>query len=207
MNWNDLEVIWRRQELPAGADADLDDLKRTFDSKRRKLAATLMVRDISEASAGLLGAAAFSFFGWKMGRTGWPIAVAVLLVLGVTGFFVRERFRAHRNRLGPDASLRDKLAAEIAELQHQRSLLAKVGTWYLAPIAGAIVIVAGTITFNAPAYALAANWIFLSFYAVFCTLLFWWVWALNRRTVRKRLEPRLAELEKLQRDFSSSDKI
>jgi hypothetical protein len=203
MNWNDWETIWKRQELPRGADADLATLRETFEAKRRKSANALLVRDVLEASAGVVVCAAFALMWWKQGRAGWPIAGAMLLILGVTGFFVRERLRSFRARLGADAPLLAKLEAEIAELRHQRVLLLGIWKWYLAPIGAAIVIVCLTITRNRPAWDVSRGGLFLGGYFLFCLLLFVAVWALNRRAVRRRIEPRLVELEKLRSDLLS----
>ena len=210
MNWNNWEMIWRRQEPPIGATADLAMLRETFETKRRKLARGLFARDLLEAAAGLLVAGVFSDMGWHMKSNGWPIAVAVVLVLGVTGFFVRERLRARRQRLGPDAPLLAKLEAEIAELRHQRRLLWNVWPWYLGPIVAAWTIVG--VTAVAAAFA-QTNVVgremlkhplvlgFLGGYVLLCLGLFWGVWKLNRRAVRTQIDPRLEELEKLQRDL------
>jgi hypothetical protein len=201
MNWNDYEAIWKRQELPVGHGADLAVLKETFETKRRKLAATLFARDILEASAGLAVAIAFAFFWWKQGRAGWPIALAIACILWVTGFFITERLRARRNRLGADAPLLAKLEAEIAELRHQQRLLLNVAGWYLAPCLAAILVVLATTVINAPAGALAGHLLivggFFGAYLILVGFLFWLIWFVNRRAVRKQIEPRLEELEKL----------
>jgi hypothetical protein len=36
-------------------------------------------------------------------------------------------------------------------------------------------------------------------------VLFWGVWAMNRRTVRRNLEPRIEELEKLRRGLQAAE--
>ncbi len=215
MNWNDYEAIWKRQELPVGAAADLATLKDTFETKRRKLAATLFARDLLEAGAGLLVAGVFLFTWWKMGKEGWPMVFAIALILGVSGFFARERFRARLLRLGADAPLLAKVEADIAELRHQRRLLLNIWSWYLAPISAAMVIVCATLVrilvFKGPPgflstlweHPAALAWIIL-YFAVVLPLCFWGAWALNRRAVRKGIEPRLEELEKLHRDLTSS---
>jgi hypothetical protein len=211
MNWNNYESAWQGQALPAGAAVDLTALRQTFEARRRKLAVTLLVRDLVEAAAGLLVAAVFAYVWWHLGREGWPIALAIILILGVTGFFVRERLRTRRHRLGPDAPLLAKLEAEIAELRHQRRLLLHVGSWYLAPCAGAIVILLLTLgrilihrappdfftrlgEHPAPAAGI------IIYVVIVLPLFFWGIWALNRRAVTRRIEPRLAELEQLHRD-------
>jgi hypothetical protein len=202
--------------LPVGASANLADLRTTFETKRRKLAATLLVRDLLETGAGLLVTGVFVFAWWKIGAAAWPMAFAIALVLGVSGFFVRERFRARRVRVGVAAPLLAKVEADIAELQHQRHLLRTVWAWYLGPLAGAIAIVAATLmrvlVAKAPPGFLTALWdhpaalVWIVFYfAVVLPVCFWGVWALNRRAVRKGIEPRLAELEKLHGDLLAGE--
>jgi hypothetical protein len=196
MNWDDLKTIWNRQNMPAGPAADLAALERGFETKRRRLARGLFRRDIVEAAAGLFVSGVFAYTGWQMGRMGWPIGLAVVLMLGLTGFFIRERVRAHRLRLGADAPLLAKIEADLAELRHQRRLLLSVGKWYLAPCIAAAVIFGGTTMVHAPivlSAKLLAGVIMLFVLALTC----WGVWALNRWAVRKQLEPRLEELEKL----------
>ena len=204
MNWNDLEVIWRRQEPPVGASADLARLRETFETKHRKMAVMLAVRDWTEAGAGLLGSAAFAFiaFGlWHRGKIFWPITIGVALTLGVTMFFIRERRRARRHRLGSDATLHAKIEADVAELQRQRRLLDSVAAWYLAPLFVAVLTVLATFYLNAkPWEPIREPW-FIGGFTAFNALVFGAVWALNRHAVRTQIEPRLAELEKLRGNF------
>lgn len=206
MNWHDWEMIWRRQDAPVGASADVTALKQTFEAQRRKFACGLVVRDIAEASAGLLVAAVLTYLSWHMKHIGWPIVIAVGLVLGVTGFFVRERIRTHRLRLGPDAPLLAKLEAEIAELKHQRHLLGNVWPWYLGPLVLAWAIVGATALANVDAIGreMLKTPLILAFfggYVALCVVLFWAVWSVNRRAVKRHLNPRLEELEKLHREL------
>ena len=74
MNWNDWEMIWRRQEKPVGAAADVAVLKQTFEEKRRKLARNLFVRDVAEAAAGVFVSLVLAYLGWHLKKIAWPIA-------------------------------------------------------------------------------------------------------------------------------------
>jgi hypothetical protein len=215
MNWNDYEAIWKRQELPVGADADLAALKETFETKRRKMAKTLFARDVLEGSTGLLVSGFFGYVWWHVGKQGWPIALAIALILGVSGIFVRERLRARRLRLDADVPLLAKIEADIAELRHQRHLLLHLWSWYLAPLAVAVVITGATLVritiIKAPSGYLAALWEnpaalawIVGYFVVILPVCFLGAWKLNRSAVRKRIEPRLDELEKLHRDLLSS---
>jgi MFS family permease len=202
MNWNDYEGVWKRQELPVGADADVATLRTTLETKRRKLYATLLVRDLTEAVAGIVVAVAYAYFWWKVGKSGWPLSLAIVLILGVSGFFVRERFRTRRLRLSAKAPLLAKVDADIAELRHQRRLLLNIWSWYLAPCAAAMAI-QGAVIFRRPVWDSNRNPFVLAGFGVFFALIFWFVWTINRRAVRKQIEPRLAELEKLRHDLLS----
>jgi len=215
MNWNDYEAAWKRQELPVGANADLAALKHTFENKRRKMAKGLFVRDLLEGGAGLLVSGVFVNVWWHVGKQGWPLAFAIALILGVSGLFVRERFRAHRLRLGAEAPLLAKIEADIAELNHQRHLLLTLWSWYLGPLLAAVVIIGATLAWiaitRAPPGFLSALWEhpaalawIVGYVVIILPLCFWGAWTINRSAVRKRIEPRLAELEKLHRDLLSS---
>jgi len=213
MNWSDYETVWKCQDLPVGAGANGAVLKETFEAKRRKMAATLFLRDIVEALAGAFVSCVFAYSWWHMGREGWPIAFAIALMLGLSGFFVRERFRAHRCRLGPDVPLVPKVEADIAELRRQRHLLLNIWSWYLLPCGGAIVIFGATVVRlliikPPPGVSLSALWEhpaalawIILYFAVVLPFCFWGAWFINRRAVRKQIEPRIEELEKLHRSL------
>jgi hypothetical protein len=214
MNWNDWEMIWRRQEPPVGADADLAMLKRTFEAKRRKLACGLLVRNLVEGVGGVFGAAVLVGFALYVGARGWPILIGAALILGVSVVFLRDLLRIRRNRLGSEAPLLARIEAEIAELHQQRRLLTNVGTWYFLPYlaAGAIaaITLARTTGPKAPPGHLIAllttpitlAWIIILTGTTGFSL--YWAWRDNGINARKRGELRLEELEKLRRDLLSS---
>ena len=201
MNWSDYEAVWRRQPLPRGADADVAMIRDTFETKSRKMAATLRVSDMAEAGAGVLGMIAFAFIWWKLGRAGWPIGLALLLIGWVTARFVAERIRVRRAQLGPDAPLLARLEADIAELRRRRELGLKIWRWYLGPLAVAIALVIGAFMLKAPSWAMRGYWLFLGGFAPVIGFLLWFASAGNRRALREHIEPRLLELEKLRSDL------
>ena len=139
MNWNDLEVMWRRQPVPERTDADLSELRATFEAKRRKTKLIVQLRNGSEAGAGMV---VIIFIGrqiWKLGSVAWPLYISLAFILGITARFALDYWRAYRIRLGPEATVLAKIDAEIAELRHQRRFLAHWETWYLLPCLGILV--------------------------------------------------------------------
>lgn len=209
MNWNDYEAAWKRQPAPLGLAADLTELKGSFEGRRRKLAATLLLRDCAESAAGLLVAAFIVFVWTHLGAKGWPLGFALALILGLSGFFLLERLRARRGRLGPEAGLLAKVEADLAELRHQHRLLSNIWRWYLAPCGAAILIVSATLLRMLPPGFIEQVWQhprvlawFALYFLVLLPLLFWAIAAANRRVVRLNIEPRLQELEKLRADLA-----
>lgn len=196
MNWNDLKEMWGRQNPPAWSAGQWDEIEREFVIKQRKLGRTLFWRDVREAVAGVFVAAVFANAGWQMGRGGWPIALSVLLMLGLSGFFVSERLRVRRQRLAAESPVLARLEAEIAEQRRQRRLLSGVMSWYVGPCLAAAAIFVVTVLVNAPLPAMARV-ILGGFMAAILAATAWGVNLLNRRAVREVVEPRLRELEEL----------
>jgi len=203
MNWNDWEFIWRRQKAPIGADADLERLRASFEASHRLQSRALLVRDVAEAAAGVVAAAALGYFGLRLGRAGWPFAFAVALILGVSGFFVLERIRASRIRIGPAATVLERVEADLAEMRRQRKLLTSVAVWYIAPIFLSELIVIATVAGRAKPWEIQRDPVFLGAFVLLMAGTNGWAWQINRRAVRKRIDPRLAELEKLRSDLLS----
>lgn len=210
MNWSDCESAWKRQPLPVGEKADVAELRATFENKRRKLAAMLQLRDWSEIVAAAIVIAAYAYFWKQFGAGGWPMIFAMLLVAGVAGFFLRERLRVRRLRLGAEAPLLAKVEADLAELRHQHRLLREVGKWYLAPCVGAMAIHLGVIIGRGQS-ALPRDPLVLAAAAVVLLLALGIIWGtcrlvlyLNRQALVKNVEPRLVELEKLRSDLTAT---
>lgn len=192
MKWSDCEALWVRQEVPAGAAAEIAALEATFEARRQRAAAARLVRDVLEGSAGPLVCVGFALLWWRTGSSGWPIALAILLVLGVSTLVFRARLRARRGRPGAEAPLLTKVEADIAELRRERRQLLTMRTWYLGPVFAAILLVPALLSLRLLAWG---PWFSAGFYLVVSAL----AWVVNRREVRRRIDPRLDELERLQR--------
>jgi hypothetical protein len=216
MSLSDWEVIWKRQTPPVGAHADLEALKQTFEARRRKLASGLLVRDVSEASAGILVSLVLTWVWWKMGRSAWPMGISIAICLGVSALFIKERFQIRQRRVGLDAPLIAKLDHEIAELRHQRQFLRNLWKWYLAPIfvawAVAIATMGTLIGRRAPPSMLAdlmknpvTASVIILYFAVIVPLVFLGSHFNIKKGVIKGTDPRLEELEKLRRNILSNN--
>lgn len=200
MNWTDWEIVWRRQELPRGEAAEVEEIKRTFEAKRQRLARSVTLRNVSETVAAMIVAAALVLIWWQVGADGWPFGIALAIVAGVAGVFVCDQRRSRRNRVAPDAILRAKVEAEIAELQRQRRLMTRVAVWYLSPVALVVAITLATLYVHQKPWERSP--LFVAVFSLVYVSLNIWAWRVNRREVRRRIDPRLAELQKLRQQLT-----
>ena len=213
MNWNEWEMIWRRQQTPVGAGADLALLKQTFEEKRRRLRRSILLRNVSEGVTGLALFTLLAFIGARAGVGGWLMWTGLALLLGVSLVFAFDLVRAHRSRSPGAATILAKIDAEIAELRHQRSLLARIGLWYFLPMAGSFVLIASAWAARIgrdvpPAMLLDAlkalkptiiTWLILTLAITGAATV--WVWRVQVKSIRTRVNLRLEELKKLREDL------
>lgn len=213
MNWNDYEAVWKRQELPRGAAADLVEIKQTFEAKRRKMERTILLRNSFEGVGGIVASFVFGWLTWRLGIIGWPIVLGLLLITGGSCVFLCDWWRFRRARSGPEASMLVKLEANIAELRHQRRFIGHMGKWYLTTYVAAMLLIGygfwQQVHRGAPPEFLitllttpsTAAWIAILLIVPIVGTVWWWLSI--QKTIRLRIDPRLAELEKLQRDLLS----
>lgn len=197
MRWSDCEAAWTRQALPAGSAAETAALAARFETTRERLAAARLVRDVLEGSAGPAVCLGFGILLLRTGRHGGPIALAILLVLAVSALSVRARRRARRARPGAEAPLLTKLEADIAALRRERRQLLTLQTWHLGPVLAALLLVPALLALRLVPFG---PWFAPSLYLVLLAL----AWVLNRREVRRQIDPRLDELARLRQALAAT---
>ena len=108
-----------------------------------------------------------------------------------------------RRRLGADASLKAKVESDLAELRHQRWLLREVWLWYIAPIAVAMLLHVSVVVRKVGPSDPIQPPVLLGLACLIIALACWFAWTINREAVKKQIDPRIEELEKLQRDLAN----
>ncbi|GAB5562567.1 MAG: hypothetical protein SynsKO_42140 [Synoicihabitans sp.] len=203
MNWSDYEAAWKRQDLPEVDNADILDLHDTFQDKSRKLAGILLVRDWSEIIASGFVIGFYIFYWGQVGAEGWPMALAIGLVIFIATFFLRERLRCGRIRERAEAPLIKKIEADLLELRYQGRLLNNVLWWYVLPACGAITLHGVVIMRHLPEWNLLNTTPGRLVFGGIVVSLGYLVWWMNRKVVRDQVEPRILELEKLRTSIRS----
>jgi len=211
MNLSDYEALWKRPELPRGMDADVADLKCTFEAKHRKLERTIVLRNFIEGVGGIFAAVGFGILAWRMGIRSWSINLGLGLIAAVACVFLHDWWRFRRTRSRPEAPLLARIDSSITELRHQRALVGQIGKWYLSSYLAAMILIGagllqhlaskappglGRAVLSTPA---TLAWIVIILGTVIVAIVWWWVDV--QRAIRLQIDPRLAELDKLRRDL------
>jgi hypothetical protein len=205
MNWDEITSLWKRQQAKPLADIEHEKLDSLFTVTNRKLARRLFWTDTREILACMVVLVVFTVSALKKRDHGsWPLWTANVVILWTTFFFVRERIRAHRNKVPHDAPLLTKIGAEINMLKRRRYLAINIGYWYLGPIFAAWFLVLASTGFHGLSYKLQTP-LQMWGYMLFGFFIFWGIWKRNRLAVRKRMDPRIAEMEKLRSELSSNE--
>jgi hypothetical protein len=194
MNWNELQQLWQTQQSiatpPVWNPAE-------FEQQRTRLARTLAWRDWLEAGVGIAVAVFFVVTLLPLGPAAWPGWISVVLILGVSAFFIRERRRTRRTTPSPESPLIIRLDADIAELRHQCRLLNTVVLWYVLPIMLSIILLFWGVRSAMPA-PLPSLWswrvVLFGLGALGFSAFVVWI---NREAVRTTLEPKLRELNSI----------
>ncbi len=206
MNFDDCQSLWQKQPLPTTPRANSAALAATIRRVRadaRAFDRTIFWRDLRECVAALL---VFLFFAHEAraktlaGASSWTLWLAAALPLGVAGFLLIDRVRAHR-RPKEATTVLASLDHALAELRHQHRLLMNVIWWYLLPIALA------TALYMADSFIVSTtSWpgriIGGGICAAMIAAVNYPIWRLNRRAATLYLAPRIVRLEIERRDFA-----
>lgn len=210
MTLEDLQKSWNSQEAQPRLTIEPDILLKEVQRNKRSFESTVFWRDVREVGLAFLMAAFFLYVG--ITENAWPLVVLAILVLFVGVFLLVDHIVQRRNKPVFTEPLLRCVESSLNQVNHQIWLLKNVLWWYLLPpgvgIGIFIIFCAwGTIwnivTWNIIAKEFTAILGFLIGYSVFCVLLFWGIYWLNQRCVRKELQPRRRELETLLKNLKN----
>ncbi len=190
MNDEEMKRLWQNQPLPEPL-ADVPTLLATAGRKHQKFQRTIFWRDFREVGVALVLIPIFVASAQREDAL-WTSYLIVLALVFVAGFMVIDRLRWRKAAPGPGETMGDTIRAALAELEHQIWLLRNVLWWYIGPLMGALIIDTTHQMLTGPREPSS----FIGSLAVFF-LLGAFLWWLNQWAVKRDLEPRRSELQKL----------
>jgi len=200
MTFDELQKTWQSQQSSFRLSVDSDMLLREVKRNKKSFETTVFWRDVREGGGSLVMAVVILYFGgikgimWPFGF--WPLLPVALLVAGVGVFIIADRIMQKKKQPVLTESLASCIETSLAEVKHQIWLLKNVIWWYFLPFTVAIAIV---YTYIAWKLREVGSIVFLTISGLFAAtvLAYWGGYHLNQWAVRKKLNPRKAELEQL----------
>jgi hypothetical protein len=189
-----LQALWKNQQEEPFAMSIAD-----IHVRSARFQAGVRLRNWREhIIAGLLALV----FGWIAWITPDFVvkAGAVLTVLGLVYISALLATRARAGNARDLAAARTWIAFYRGELERQQKALDTIWSWYLAPLAPGVILIAagGALTPANPA-PLFAKIAVLVLVLLFCAAVFWFVYWINRRAARQ-LKAAIDKLDAAQRD-------
>ena len=168
-----------------------DEIFALVQTRSRRFQRQIRFRDWREFLAGAFAAVVIApvvVRGPVLARVG---ALVVLAGIALTVFRLLRARRVGAARMSdPAVPVTTALHAELEQIDAQIALLRGVAWWYVTPLTG------GSVLLVAGSRGMRGAWFTLG-YAVFAALLAWGIIALNRRAVRRTLEPKRLEIQSL----------
>lgn len=214
MTFNELQKTWQKDTSSTKLAVDPDLLLREVKRNKEHFESAIFWRDVREVAAGtlaILGLLGFAVFFFYRGLTLVALgsAVAALFALWVVLFFIVDRTIQRKRGPSRDKSLIACIDDSLRQLNHQIWLLKNVFWWYLLPPGIGVLVLYGSIAWQTWQRHAAGKPVLIALleYLTFVAFVFWGVYLLNQRAVRKDLMPRKVELESLLKNLSSDSKV
>jgi len=191
MNFEDLKKTWQCQvafpKVTLNADASLKEIRRN----QRRFRATIFFRDALVAGVTFFLIPTYLYSGVRTHEQ-WPYYLLPLGCLFVGVFILVDRLIRRRQQPAANETLKSCAEALLAQVLREIWLAKNILWWCVLPITAPIVINSIQDVARAP-HRLAID----VGGAVFSILVGWGTYYLSRSSVRKDLDPRRQELEKL----------
>ncbi|MCE5230512.1 hypothetical protein LLG95_13090 [bacterium] len=198
MNFDEMQNLWRSQcegyKISIDSSVLLGEVKRNH----RYFASMILGRDVTECVVALMMTAFFCIVGMSAHFYSLLLVAAASAWVGLF-LFIDRMIQKRKHKTG-GASLLEVVESSIQDVSHQIWLLEHVLWWYLLPpgvslaiFYGALLVTVMPLSGSALAFAL----IVIGGGVLIGTVIFWWVYRLNKAAVRNELLPRKRELEEL----------
>ncbi len=205
MTFDELQKTWQSQQADPKLAIDSDLLLKEVKRNKKYFESAIFWRDVREVGTAIMLVVFFLYFGIK--HSLWPMWLLALLCLWVGVFMVADRIVQKRRHPCLSDSLFNCVKSSLAQINHQVWLLRNVLWWYLLPpgiglliwfsFCGISIMISERPSIGYLLFILAC--------IVGTILLYWGVYWLNQRVIRKELIPRKQELEEFLGSLKNDD--
>ncbi len=199
MNLDDFQKSWQSQDAAKRISINADVLLNEVRRNQMVFRTRIFVRDAIEVSIAAVLVPVFIVSGLKIS---WTLHLCAFGCFVVGAYFVIDRRRQRKRTPELRDSLKDCAATSLAEVSHQIWLLKNVLWWYLLPIFVPMMVFFAWVAWQVPG-PITEKILRLAPNASFVVVLYAGIYWLNQFAVRKNLEPRRKELEKLRNEIEA----
>lgn len=197
MTFNELQENWQSQPADPKLTIDTDVLLKEVKRNKNCFESAIFWRDFREVGIAIV---MFVFFLFKgINDSLWPLSLVGLFCLWVAVFMVTDRIIQKKKQPRLSDTLSNCAKSSLAQINHQIWLLRNVLWWYLGPLGVGILIwfgYCGLLLMQGEKPPI--GWVLFVLGCIVGTIiLYWGIYWLNQRAVRKELIPRKNELEEL----------
>lgn len=192
MSPDELQQAWQADTSKTRITFNADRLLREVQQSQREFRKSILIRDYREVGVALVMLPLWVIMGYALSLPWTWYLVMIGIAWGIV-FILVDRKRHKHKLLGPNEPLLISARESLAQVEHQIWLLRNIVWWYLLPYA-----IPMFIFFVHAAKSTGMNWpaalVVAAFPSLFVVVLYAFLYFLNQREVRKRLDPRRQEL-------------
>lgn len=186
MSFEDIQNAWKHQAPVGRIKVERTTLMKLIKRDQKTLQKTLFRRDFLEVGTALI---LVPIWIWLGQSEPWTWYLAIPGCLWIAGFLIIDRFLQRRKTSAESDPLKKSIKGALAQVNHQIYLLKNVFWWYLLPL-----LLPLSIYFTHTGW-LSGDLGTATIDIAFTCLLFFGIYKLNQRAIRKDLIPRRDELE------------
>ena len=210
MTFNELQKTWQKDAGDSRLTIDSDTLFREVRRNKESFESAIFWRDVREVAVAVVMVGVFLYRAFTAAENMWEAGSYVILAmtcLYVAAFFPIDRRIQRKKEANYTDPLQACIESSLTQVEHQIWLLKNVFWWYLLPpgagIALFFIVVYWSLFKVLPAARVLSVCLVTTSLVV---LVFWGVYWLNQRAVRKELIPRKQELESLLNNLANGNK-
>ena len=203
MSLDKYQQAWNAEASQVHITFDADLLLQEIQRSHEKFRSMIFWRDVREVGTSLVMIPIWFVMGIVMSLP-WTWYLTVPALLWIAGFMlVDRRWYSHR-RSEPGEPLLFYVKESLAQVEHQIWLLRNVFWWYLLPPSISLMAF-----FTHTAWESTKSWwgclLVTGFFGIFLFVVYGWIYRINQSAVRKQLEPRRDDLQKLIANLEGQD--
>jgi len=198
MEFDELKKVWKNQAKQESGEYTKSEVMMLINNRMVSLEEEVKSRDRLEIIAAVLIIICFGVILFTTNSVWKQFGSTIIIVSAVFIWYKLKstQVESFSEQLSPDRPMKEYLHVELQRVQKQKTLLKNVAWWYILPI------FTGLLFFS---FGFDSSLAFQVGYMIFVALLSVGIWMLNQRTVKKKFDPLINEIQEAIRFIEKKD--